>query len=294
MSKPVRGTSLKSTSLKKFLDSGKSETRLVGAIDRMLQTRAPEDRRLDVLHPSEMAGDEWCHRASFFLLTGERVDPERPNLRLRSIFDEGHAIHAKWQGYIREGGWLYGVFECLKCSGREWAMSPSQCVICGSRLLKYKEVPLVNDGLRIAGHADGWVRGLGDDFLIEVKSIGPGTIRKETPALFEGGGDLSIAWRNTKRPFRPHLKQGKLYLELGHGMVEDGLLESFPDQIVFIYELKQDQDYKEFVVQRDPDSVVDILNAARRIVTAIENGDPAPDCNVDPVKGCKKCRPFAK
>lgn len=279
--------------LKGYLDAGKSDSRLIGNVDRMLQTREPEDRRLDVLHPSEISGAEWCHLASWHLLRGDRVEPERPPLRLRSIFDEGHAIHAKWQGYVREGGWLYGVYACKRCGARAWALSPTVCGLCGHNDVIYKEVPLVDDALRIAGHGDGWVKGLGDDFFIEIKSIGPGTIRKEIPALFEGGGDINTAWRNIKRPFTPHLRQGKLYLELGHRMVANGLLSSFPDEVVFLYELKQDQDFKEFQVYRDPEAVEYIFEAAQIVVDQVR-ADIPPPCNIDREKGCKKCRPFAK
>lgn len=279
--------------LKAFLETSKTQSRLVGHIDRMLQLRAPEDRALDVLHPSEMATSEWCLRASCYLLSGRRVAAERPALRLRSIFDEGHAIHHKWQMYTHEGGWLYGEWACKAdyCDYTWWDLSPSCCPGCLSANIKYAEVPLINDTLRIAGHADGWVKGLGKDFLIEIKSIGPGTIRKELPMLFEGGGDINTAWRNIKRPFTTHLRQGKLYLALGQLMVADGLLESFPDEIVFLYELKQDQDYKEFVVQHDPDSVAEILGSAALVVDTVNDGQILP-CNIDPVKGCKKCRPF--
>jgi len=42
-----------------------------------------------------MVKKDWCLRASYFALTGATVKKEVPNLRLQSIFDEGHFIHYK-------------------------------------------------------------------------------------------------------------------------------------------------------------------------------------------------------
>lgn len=242
----------------------------------------PEDtsRRQDVLHPSELIKDDFCVRAAYFRLTGRLVPQERPNLRLQSIFDEGHAVHAKWQGYLAEMGVLYGLWDTLE--GRVWGLSGDLYSDA-----KYREVPLHDEALRISGHSDGWVKGLGDDFLIEIKSIGPGTIRMENPALFKSG-DLFTAWREIRRPFPTHVRQGQLYLALANRMKDRGELESTPQEIVFIYELKADQSAKEFVVAYDPALSKDALDDAYDIVKAVEDGNP-PDCHFG---GCKHCNPY--
>jgi hypothetical protein len=82
--------------------------------------------------------------------------------------------------------------------------------------------------------------------------------------------------------------QGQMYLHLSHLMVEEGLFESAPDEIVFIYELKANQDYKEFCVKYDPEYVTEIFENALDVVWAVENQRP-PACNIDPVNGCKRC-----
>mgnify|MGYP006292954813 CR=1 FL=1 len=58
--------------LKKFLEAGKSNTRVLGSVERHLISK-PRDksRRTDVLHPSEMVDPGWCHRASYFQLMGK-------------------------------------------------------------------------------------------------------------------------------------------------------------------------------------------------------------------------------
>jgi hypothetical protein len=74
-------------------------------------------------------------------------------------------------------------------------------------------------------------------------------------------------------------------------MVEDGVLESAPDEIVFIYELKANQDYKEFSVKYDSEYVSAIFDHALDVVWAVDNDRP-PACTIDPVNGCKRCESF--
>lgn len=276
-----------SSNLKKFLDAKKHGHRLVGDVERHLLSRAPGDRRTDVLHPSEIIKKDWCRRASYFLLQGHPKIQDKPNLRLQSIFDEGHAIHAKWQNWFHEMGVLHGKFKCVSCNGITWGTSPEACEHCGHQRIEYAEVTLVDENLRIAGHTDGWIKGIGDDCLIEIKSIGPGTIRSEAPELFEAGQDFMAAWRNVRRPFRSHLLQGQMYLELmkrmGHKV----------DEIVFLYELKADQDYKEFSVKADYEIVLHIFEAAEKLIKSVEK-NVAPPCNNNVGGNCKQCEGYSE
>lgn len=282
-----------SGSLKKFLDSKRKETRLTGPVERHLLTRPRDNsRRSDVLHPSDLVKKDFCKRAGYFVMTQGQKQEDRPGLQLQSIFDEGHAIHRKWQNYIREGGWLYGKWNCTYCGNTFWDQSPERCPKCSNHsYLSYAEVPLQDASLMIEGHSDGWVKGLGDDFLIEIKSIGIGTIRMEEPGLL-AGADLAEAWKNVRRPFSTHLRQGQLYLELTKRMHAAGLLESHPTEIVFLYELKMDQSFKEFVVEADDEYVQVCLEEATEISNAVRQGGPAPLCSRDPETGCKHCRVY--
>jgi hypothetical protein len=74
-------------------------------------------------------------------------------------------------------------------------------------------------------------------------------------------------------------------------MVEEGLLEVAPKEIVFIYELKANQDYKEFVVAYNPEFTKEIFDKALDIAWAAENKRP-PMCSIDTSIGCKRCEPF--
>jgi hypothetical protein len=269
--------------LKRFLDAKKSNPRLIGDIERHLLAKTPEVRRTDVLHPSEMAKSDWCLRASYFALSGVPVKKENPNLRLQSIFDEGHSIHAKWQNWFSEMGVLHGYWDLGTPNNKSWATSKD---LVGILDKVYKEVPLVYDELRIAGHADGWIKGIGEDCLIEIKSIGVGTIRIEAPDLIaKADGDLQAAWRSIRRPFSTHVMQGQIYLELmrrlGHEVKE----------IVFLYELKADQDYKEFVIKADFELVESKFLKAKRVCEAVEAGTPL-ECSNNGSLGCKQCQQF--
>ena len=275
------------TELQKFLDTKKADTRLIGEIERHLMRQPESDRRTDVLHPSEIIKADWCHKYAYYLLNGGKAKKEKPNLRLQNIFDEGHYIHAKWQNRLADMGVLYGKWHCETDDLSEWGVSSE--VNSGTSVFEYKEVPLVHEPLRIHGHADGWVKGLGDDCLIEIKSIGAGTLRFEAPELlYDADGDLTKAWKNIRRPFRTHLLQGQMYLELAKRQFGDDA----PNEIVFIYELKADQDYKEFTIKSDYYVVERIFNAAKKVIDAVEAG-VSPDCNVNP-DGCKSCNALGK
>lgn len=273
--------------LAKFFDTKKAELKLTGPLQRHLLQRPPGKRRTDVLHPSEIIKKDWCLRASYFLLRGHTKIAEKPPLRLQNIFDEGHYIHAKWQSYFQEMGVLHGKFECVSCEKITWGTSPESCEHCGHHRLEYAEVTLTDDKLRIAGHTDGWVKGLGDDCLIEIKSIGPGTLRSEAPnLLFEADGDFMKAWKNVRRPFGPHILQGQMYLELMNRMGNE------IDEIVFIYELKADQDYKEFPpIKRDFELVRHIFDKAERLIEMVDS-NTEPKCSNNPGETCKQCDPY--
>ena len=283
MAKPK---TIASKDLKAFLNTSKRETRLMGAVERHVLSKPFDERDMSYIHPSDIIKDDWCALAQYHAVLGNYVETrDKTTARLASIFEEGHTIHAKWQNWFKEMGVLYGKWQ--EEHGTPWALSD----IVDSNA-KYLEVPLRSNKHMIRGHADGWIRGLGDDCLIEIKSIGSGTLRFEAPAILQqANGDIEQAWKNIKTPFRVHQLQGQVYLHLCHLMVEEGLLDVAPKEIVFIYELKANQDYKEFVVAYNPDFTKEIFDKALDVAWAADNKRP-PLCSIDPAKGCKRCEPF--
>jgi len=276
----------------KFLDAKKAPSRLLGDLERHLQKRPVGDRSTTVLHPSEIIKPSFCRRASYFLLSGHTKIAEKPNLRLQSIFDEGHAIHAKWQNWFQEMGVLHGRFTCTSCLFSLFGTGPVKCPQCDKNTMEYREVTLIDNDLRIAGHTDGWIKGIGNDTLIEIKSIGPGTIRNEAPSLMqESNGDFMKAWGLVRKPFGPHILQGQVYLELMNRMGYVGEDGEPINEIVFLYELKADQSYKEFSVKRDFELVRHVFDLAETVVKSVED-KIAPVCNNNPAGTCKDCAPY--
>lgn len=293
MSSPVG--QLKNKDLKAFLDSQKKQTRLLGAVEQHVLTKPLDlSRRHDILHPSEIIKEEWCAREAYFRIKDVRdggvYQPDRPGLRLASIFEEGHAIHAKWQTWFQEMGVLYGRWER---SDNEWTAGETYIGVAQSPHDIYRELTLFSEAHVMRGSTDGWIVGVDDDCLIEIKSIGSGTLRFAGQAsLLATEGSLEKAFEAIRRPFSDHRKQGQVYLHLAHLMEAQGLLERpAPSEIVFLYECKANQAYKEFVVQYDPDSVEYVFDLAKDIAWGLDN-DRAPGCNLDPQKGCKKCAPY--
>jgi len=281
-----------SKDLKAFLTANKRETRLMGAVERHVLSRPFDDRDMSYIHPSDIIKDDWCALAQYHAIKGNYVETrDKPTARLASIFAEGHIIHAKWQNWFKEMGVLYGKWYDAKTDDYTWATS-KDLVGYSRKDIEYKEVPLRSDKHMIRGHADGWIKGLGDDCLIEIKSIGSGGLRMEAPALMAQSEDnVEKAWKNIKTPFRSHQLQGQVYLHLCHLMVEEDLLPEAPKEIVFIYELKANQEYKEFVVTYNPEFTAEIFDKALDVAWAAENSRP-PVCSIDPNKGCKRCAPF--
>jgi len=279
-----------SKDLKAFLETKKRTTRLMGAVERHVLTRPFDDRDMSYIHPSDIIKDDWCALAQYHAVNGNYVETrDKTSARLASIFAEGHTIHAKWQKWFEDMGVLYGKWYNPVTKDYTWATSKD---LQGLANKEYAEVSLRSDKHMIRGHADGWIKGLGEDCLIEIKSIGSGGIRMDAPAIMAQADDnVEKAWKNIKTPFRSHQLQGQVYLHLCHLMAEEGLLESAPKEIVFIYELKANQEYKEFVVQYNPEFTKDIFDKALDVAWAVNNKRP-PVCSTDPAVGCKRCAPF--
>lgn len=271
-----------------LLDSKALKNELEGDIERFLAAQPAGDRRTDVLHPSEIIKNDFCMRGSYFLMIGRKKIADNPKLRLQNIFDEGHYIHAKWQRRFQMMGILHGKYKCDVCDGITFGTSPQECEHCKApwNKLIYDEVTMVDKGLRIAGHTDGWIMKPEDQRLIEIKSIGVGTIRSMAPSLMmDADGDVMKAWSNVKRPFGEHVLQAQMYMELMHRMGNP------IEETDFIYELKADSSFKFFSVKRDFELVRHVFDRAQTVIDAVE-AKVAPECTNDPINGCKQCQPY--
>jgi hypothetical protein len=220
----------------------------------LLAKHGPDlERRTDVIHPSEMAKSDWCARATWLRIKGDLVPPvEKFDFFQKNIFGEGNTIHAKWQGWLKDAD---------------------------ARFMD--EIPL-EYGL-VSGHADGGM----DDWLLEIKSVGLGSIRVDAPeflARYQDGNktDLTALWKGLERPLKSHLKQGDVYLWLANQL-------GLPfDKIVYLYEFKANQLVKEFTIPYNEERVQPLIDKVYMIQDALKLGMDVP-CNIS-MQGCDKCR----
>lgn len=190
---------------------------MIGPIERHLLSQPREPRSTLVLHPSEFTKPSWCPREGWFLLSGETKVDDGIGLQMLSIFEEGHAIHEKWQRWAEDAGILHSA-----------------------------ESPVSYPPFRVEGNADGILLiddpiGYGPEpVLLEIKSIGMGTLRANGYPM---DGGLAQSFRRITRPFNDHIRQAMFYAWVLRRSL-------WPDmnRIVFLYECKEDQAAREFVV----------------------------------------------
>jgi len=288
MAKSIKPTG----TLKKLVDAGKNPSRVLTSVERFVLSRpADTSRATDVIHPSAMVKPDWCHRAEYYTLQGAEPAPSKYKASMKQLltFEEGHRIHARWQNWFYDMGKLYGKWRCPDCRTVFSGLSPVDCENCdyhGS--LEYREVSVFSPEHGIAGHADGWLKDFGDDLLLEIKSVGEGTIRWEDPHfLREHDNDFKKAWNALQQPFTVHIAQAQVYMKLLEIMDPT----NYPKEAVFIYESKVDQLVKEFIVPKSDFGISNLFEDAKNIMIAIENQTP-PSCNVNTGGSCYKCEVY--
>lgn len=252
------------------------------------------DRDPTVVHPSELAKSDLCLRAVYLRIVSGKWPPEKEKFDFvrENIFATGNDIHEKWQNRIIDAGLpMWGDWRCIICdyTARD-CFKPGDfepCVNSLGHTWKYAEVTLnARAELLIAGHADGAF----DNSLVEIKSIGLGTVRIDAPDLlarYQDGKmiDLTALWKSINKPLVSHLRQGDVYLHLAHVL-------GLPfDQIVYLYEFKPNQMTREFTIKYDPERSMKMVAKAEQVKYAIESGI-APRCIRG--HGCKQCDVFPR
>jgi len=267
--------------------SAKDTQRILPKIETAIaleQAERNSHRDTKHLHSSEMAKENWCPRSTWYkIMDTEESDPQSMNLKRMNIFAEGHNIHDKWQRWMWKAGGLVGNWKCLTCDYKWEDRSPGMCPICSSDDIKYAEVSLSSERYKIIGHADGIWEDAHGKAVVEIKSVGLGTIRWDAPKLYEGyeNGDLTLdgLWAKIKRPLTTHRRQVTLY------MMCLGIHDA-----VIIYEWKPSQDVKEFRLKYDPDLIAPILEGADEVLDALESETPPPRHLTATSKSCNTCR----
>ena len=277
---------LKKQALTNLKDTYKSGDLLIPALKRhvMRQAEQPSDRRSDVMHPSEMCKPDWCLRRDFYRITGTKGKETQtnPSFHMENVYTEGHRIHHKYQTWLWEMGVLFGSWQCKSCQHTWFDTAPLYCPECDSPRIRYREIPLVNQEMHVAGHADGAVLDgglldLDEPVLIEIKSVGHRTLAFEAPHLYhmyEAGESLDRIWHDISRPFPSHIKQATLYCWLSKKPGSVTLFDAAPfyKKMVFIYECKWNQQVKEFVVTPNFEHINHIIEGAKDVAYAIKKG----------------------
>src|SRR6185437_1036436 len=262
-------------------------------------------RRSNVVYPSEMARADWCPRATYYRMSGMPEPPGRYSFTLENVFSEGNRIHSKWQDWLSDTGLLWGDWYCGKCDTRisnsvkppltpdyiNW--QPNYPASSHEHEWEYREVTLRSTSLPVSGHADGGL--IKHDCLIEIKSVGIGTLKFEATTIFENNtlkigtktiNDVEGMWKSIHRPLLAHVKQGNIYLWMAKEM-------GMPfDKIVFLYEFKANQQVREFIVYPSDDILQPMLVNVESIKSALTEGKP-PECPHGK-GGCSLCRAYEK
>lgn len=244
-------------SLSNMFQAMKKEGLVTAPLDRYLfeQANKPNDRAVNVNAPSQ-AGK--CNRANYYMrmqYEGDGgIDP-----RTQRIFDNGTYTHERLQSYLID-----------------------------MELLHIDEVPLINDTYNIQGHTDGFLN-FGDEVaILEIKSINDNQFSqlKDAKEEHKKQGLVYLYCAEERRLFLhdsyktekefnnsyeerckffeahyQHMRSGhkftreqKINNEVMLNILSDNILfhtDKPITKVVFLYENKNNQELKEFVVERN-------------------------------------------
>lgn len=243
--------------LKDMFNAMKKEGLVTAPLDRYLfeQANKPNDRAVNVNAPSQ-AGK--CNRANYYMRKqydhDGGIDP-----RTQRIFDNGTYTHERLQSYLIDAG-----------------------------LLHMDEVPLINDEYNIQGHTDGFLNFTDEVAILEIKSINDNQFsqlkdakdehkcqgliylfcaeerRKWLHEHYTTPEEFNASYGERYKFFEAHyqyMKGGSKYTreqkitnEVMLNMLSDNILfytDKPITKVVFLYEDKNNQELKEFVVERN-------------------------------------------
>ena len=164
---------------------------------------------------------------------------------LERIFGNGHGVHSRWNGYFRNcAKWLRGVWECRNCAklyGAEDKLGIPRPIVCECRSghtefdsFEYQEVGFSDEETSWGGHVDA---------ILDMGLVDPGCLNlsdEDRCIIVDLKSINDYGWKALTGPPQDHISQMQIYLSLS------GLKEGR-----FIYENKNNQKLKEYVVMRD-------------------------------------------
>lgn len=283
--------------LKDMFNAMKKEGIITAPLDRYLfeQANRPNDRAVNVNAPSQ-AGK--CNRANYYMRmqyqSDGSIDP-----RTQRIFDNGTYTHERLQTYLLE-----------------------------MELLLMDEVPLINEQYNIQGHTDGFID-LGDEVaILEIKSINDNqfTQLKDAKEEHKKQGLIYLFCAEERRQYlhtnyktveefnnsfgerysyfekhyqhiqggRKYTREQKITNEVRLNMLADNILfytDKPLTKVVFLYENKNNQELKEFIVERSMATepiLTNVLKEYEYLNECIERGEVPQREGTS--KSCTECR----
>ena len=243
--------------LKEMFQAMKKEGYVIAPLDKYLfeEANRPNDRAVNVNAPSQ-AGK--CNRANYYMRmqyeNDGTIDP-----RTQRIFDNGTYTHERLQSYLLE-----------------------------MELLYMDEVPLINDKFNIQGHTDGFLNLTDEVGILEIKSINDNQFgqlrdakeehkkqgliylycaeerRKWLHEHYKTVEEFNASYGERYKYFETryqHMKGGRKYTreqkirnEVMLNMLADNILfytDKPITKVIFLYENKNNQELKEYVVERN-------------------------------------------
>lgn len=275
----------------------KKEGLVTAPLDQYLfeQANKPSDRAVNVNAPSQ-AGK--CNRANYYMRkqyeSDGTIDP-----RTQRIFDNGTYTHERLQTYLLD-----------------------------MELLFMDEVPLINDEYNIQGHTDGFLNLVDEVAILEIKSINDNQYnqlrdakeehkkqglvylycaeerRKFLHRTYKTVEEFNASWGTRYRYFEfhyQHMQGGRKYTreqkirnEVMLNMLADNILfytEKPITKVVFLYENKNNQELKEFTVERNMTTepiLTEVLESYKFLNMCCINEELPPREGTS--KSCNTCR----
>ena len=251
--------------IKHLMSSMKYDKNSLSArLDKFLTLSVEEnDRAIDVNSPSQVF--KWM-RALYYARTEAECDGT-VDARLQRIFDNGTHVHLRLQEYLKKEGTLI-----------------------------LDEVPCIDEEINIQGHTDGILKITDQEYaILEIKSMNSHQFAKlkepkeehkaqatiycyctecrrlelqeMTPEEFENSHDKRYAFYESRYQHlvggKKHTREEKIAKNVMDNMILDEVLYTVKrpiNKVYFLYESKDTQEIKEFVVDFDEDLMSDILD----------------------------------
>lgn len=282
---------LEGKALKGLFNQRKDVGLVIPAINKYLGTVTfDNDRGHGLNSPSSVS---ICPRAAYYQRMGYQRDTNHNEPRLQRIFDNGTGVHVRLQDYLTQSG-----------------------------ILLLDELPVYNEEFQVMGHSDGLLKvGVGKCGILEIKSINsngfnnlvtakPEHVEQAQVYMFcteelrlqlqEGGVEYKESLLREMRELMDsfvvsgskYTKEEKIAFELRRWEnLCDVLLKTTKpiDTMYFLYENKDTQELKEFIVEWDEEVLTEILNRYDFINDAVENEELPERPQEATSRGCRNC-----